>query len=575
MSRTYGQWKTINSDTAIQTISPTGYDMLINGTSKYLNFNTTVGTSGYGFRDNAGTMEYKDSGGAWSAIGAIDASVTMADVSTNSTDTAKSLYTLTASVDVEFESSDNNTILYINEANERVGIGEASPDGQLHITDVTNGATLYLEGSEKWLIQANNAGLNGGMSVIDPSSNVMVVFASTGTIFPDSKKALFGSGMDLEIFHDGTDSRITNNEGDLYIENDDSNKDIYIKYLDGETDSTAVFVDGSESYMGLMGTTSPTHTLHMNDGTLKMRNDFGSSITSILETGTNIGGLGVSGTGMLYSDTSAGVEGTFIAGGNWTALGGDAHEARIQWFNVVTGASTKIKVIDGEAAIISSNGSVQSSLKVDDSEGAYVKGSTTDTSKNAFRVQNSDGTDLLKIDNSGGYAVGSGGVFDGEVLLNVTSATDYQARFNYDATNYLNIDVDSDGTANFGINQAGPAMSLDDNDSAIFTGRIQGSKGADVASADEITLGIDGNYFDITGTTTINHINKTDWQPGSIITFQFDGAVTVTHNAGSIAGTESSMLLAGAVDFSATADDTLTLQKSTDNYWREISRCVI
>ncbi len=37
--------------------------------SGYLNFGTTDGTSGYGFRDNAGTIEFKNSAGAWAAIG--------------------------------------------------------------------------------------------------------------------------------------------------------------------------------------------------------------------------------------------------------------------------------------------------------------------------------------------------------------------------------------------------------------------------------------------------------------------------------------------------------------------------
>lgn len=53
----------------IETTNPLGYDVLINGTNKYLNFATVSGSSGYGFRDNAGTMEFKDSGGAWAAFG--------------------------------------------------------------------------------------------------------------------------------------------------------------------------------------------------------------------------------------------------------------------------------------------------------------------------------------------------------------------------------------------------------------------------------------------------------------------------------------------------------------------------
>jgi hypothetical protein len=40
-------------------------NVAITGSSKYLNFNSTQGATGYGFRDNAGTLEYKNSGGSW------------------------------------------------------------------------------------------------------------------------------------------------------------------------------------------------------------------------------------------------------------------------------------------------------------------------------------------------------------------------------------------------------------------------------------------------------------------------------------------------------------------------------
>jgi hypothetical protein len=108
----------------------------------------------------------------------------------------------------------------------------------------------------------------------------------------------------------------------------------------------------------------------------------------------------------------------------------------------------------------------------------------------------------------------------------------------------------------------------------VWAGRLEGGQGSDVASADEIALGLDGNYFDVTGTTTINHITKTGWQAGSVVILQFDASVTVTHNAGSPAGTEASILLAGAGDFGATADDTLQLVYDGVTF-REISRTVI
>lgn len=111
-------------------------------------------------------------------------------------------------------------------------------------------------------------------------------------------------------------------------------------------------------------------------------------------------------------------------------------------------------------------------------------------------------------------------------------------------------------------------------DELIALGRLKTAKGADVASADEITLGAIGNYFDITGTTTINHINKTNWPAGTPVTLQFDANVTVTHNASAPSGTEASILLAGGVDFSSTPDDTLQLMFDGAT-WREVSRTVI
>ena len=110
--------------------------------------------------------------------------------------------------------------------------------------------------------------------------------------------------------------------------------------------------------------------------------------------------------------------------------------------------------------------------------------------------------------------------------------------------------------------------------SAVISGRLQSHKGADVASADEITLGTDGNYFDITGATAINHINNAGWQSGSLVVLQFDGSVTVNHNAGSPTGSEASILLSGGSNFSATANDTLMLVYDGTTF-REVARTAI
>ena len=40
------------------------------GSNAYTNFGATSGTNGYGFRDNGGVMQYKNSGGVWAPIAA-------------------------------------------------------------------------------------------------------------------------------------------------------------------------------------------------------------------------------------------------------------------------------------------------------------------------------------------------------------------------------------------------------------------------------------------------------------------------------------------------------------------------
>lgn len=66
-ARTDSKWE-VRGGTYLETTSGLGYNILINGINKYLNFNSLSGVSGYGFRDNSGTMEFKDSGGSWTAF---------------------------------------------------------------------------------------------------------------------------------------------------------------------------------------------------------------------------------------------------------------------------------------------------------------------------------------------------------------------------------------------------------------------------------------------------------------------------------------------------------------------------
>lgn len=140
----------------------------------------------------------------------------------------------------------------------------------------------------------------------------------TGDIsLADNKKALFGAGSDLEIFHDATDSYLTNATGDLIIQNTTDDKDIIFQsddgaagvatyfFLDGSKVNgssilgATVFPDKSKIYVGTSGDLEIFHngsqtyienysgtfniTQHTNDGDIVFKCDDGSGgVTSYL-----------------------------------------------------------------------------------------------------------------------------------------------------------------------------------------------------------------------------------------------------------------------------------------------------
>ena len=97
-------------------------------------------------------------------------------------------------------------------------------------------------------------------------------------------------------------------------------------------------------------------------------------------------------------------------------------------------------------------------------------------------------------------------------------------------------------------------------------------KGTDFASATNITIGTSGNTFDVTGTTTIQHFDNANWVVGSVISLHFDGAVTLTNNAGGLSGNQANILLSGDTNFTTATGDILTFLLHDSTSWQEISR---
>ena len=89
-------------------------------------------------------------------------------------------------------------------------------------------------------------------------------------------------------------------------------------------------------------------------------------------------------------------------------------------------------------------------------------------------------------------------------------------------------------------------------------------KGSDVASASSLAIGDEenGSYRDITGTTGVTAISARN--AGQVVRFQFDGAVTLTHNS-------TSLILPGGSDYTTVAGDVLQFVSEGSGNWRMIS----
>lgn len=123
----------------------------------------------------------------------------------------------------------------------------------------------------------------------------------------------------------------------------------------------------------------------------------------------------------------------------------------------------------------------------------------------------------------------------------------------------------------------GPYALWVNNGVSRFDGRVLETQGADVASAINLTLGTDGNTFELTGTTKVDLISNIGWQEGATITLIANESVTIGHGTAS-SGANITLVLNGGVDYSMTATDTLTLvlgsTTASGQAWFEIMRSV-
>jgi len=98
--------------------------------SAYINFNTTTGATGYGIRENAGSVEYKHSGGSWTPMSS-------GGVGSSPAGNNKEIQFNTSG---SFASS--ATLVY-DAPQGRVGIGTSAPSALLHVSSSLDGDVLF------------------------------------------------------------------------------------------------------------------------------------------------------------------------------------------------------------------------------------------------------------------------------------------------------------------------------------------------------------------------------------------------------------------------------------------------
>lgn len=100
----------------------------------------------------------------------------------------------------------------------------------------------------------------------------------------------------------------------------------------------------------------------------------------------------------------------------------------------------------------------------------------------------------------------------------------------------------------------------------VTDGRVEFDVGADVASATNLPILSDGNFFDVTGTTAIETIDSADANSGvgSYIALQFDAILTLTHNA-------TDLILPGGINRTTAAGDIAIFYKYAAGDWRLVN----
>src|ERR1041384_1726711 len=158
------------------------------------------------------------------------------------------------------------------------------------------------------------------------------------------------------------------------------------------------------------------------------------------------------------------------------------------------------------------------------------------------------------------------------VIENESAGTSAQVEFRAGTgMNYMAVGHTGDNLSATAIQGVG-YLSDQSGKIVVDNTRFMTWQGANVSSANQMDLGLDGNLFVITGNTDVQCITHTGWNEGSVITLMFQGTLTL-RSSFSCGDTLDKVVLSANMDFTITGLTTVTLVYAGD--WFEVSRGVL
>lgn len=336
-------------------------DIYLNGTDGYINFTTTEGSSGYGIRNNAGTVQYKNSGGSWGSIGGgtpgdegwfADASDIFMYPSNRTSGNQYSLVignnatTTGASTDVLFIEGGATV-------SGALTIAGNSSLQQASSTNITASGILYVTGASNFTgaaTLASTLGVTGNSTFVNASSTNLTVSGQTytattsvidgdfvvdsttfvvkevsnkvgiGSSSPTDILTIEGTTAQLGLYYDGSnkttftvgssgDLTVAAGGGDVSFDNDNitttGNGSFGALTATGNItlDTNTLYLDATGNTVGIGTTTAMSYPLTVINGLMTFSSTSPYDVTAVLDSdAVDDGRL------MLYANTSATVQ---------------------------------------------------------------------------------------------------------------------------------------------------------------------------------------------------------------------------------------------------------------------------